>query len=107
MSEFREIQENLFDYFLEVSDEDIVKFIDCFIYNGINPKKHISQMIEKFLEDSGLVQAFINYQYDLKNPKSLFRRSSSSEIDVMNNIRNGLLSLAYNRFRIYLEDRDE
>lgn len=100
MSAYKEIQETLFDYFDKISDRVLVEFIDSFVYDRVNPSEETSKLIEKFLKDNGLEQAFINYQHDLNNPEAFFRRSSWSQIDMMNNVRNGLLSLAFNRFRL-------
>ena len=98
MDEYREIQENLFEYFNDTDDNTLIKFIDSFVYHVGTSDIRISQLVEKFLDDNGLKQAHLNYVYDLRHPKRYFNKSDLSQTEMLNQIRTGLLSLAFNRF---------
>ncbi len=103
MNTFQEIQENIFDYFKDTEDSVLIKFINCFVYNNSTTETEISKMIEKFLEDNGLVAVFCNYQLDLTEPQSFFRRTTMSQAGMIDQIKQSLLSIAFNRFKTHLE----
>lgn len=97
MSKEIEIQEILFSFFEDISDSQLVGFIDSFIYQLPADNSNTSKLIERFIEENGLEDAFFYYISQLKNP-SLFI-TSPSKIEIMNIIRASLLSIAFNRLR--------
>ncbi len=94
-----ELQENLFEYFKDVDDKTFSEFIDCFVYHTGTQNNKVSKLATAFIEDNGLTNAHINYMHDMENPKQFFSRSNLSECSMMQDIKNSLLSVAYNRFR--------
>lgn len=97
---YLEIQENLFEYFDNVEDKQFVDFVDAFVYDIPVKLEGSSKLIEKFLEDNDIQKAFLNYQLDLRNKeKIIFFRSTMSQRTIIEQIKQALLSLAYNRFR--------
>lgn len=103
MDTYQEIQENLFEYFEEIDDKTLISFITSFVYNNGTSDSSTSKLIEKFLEENGLVDTFCKYQMDLNEPKSFFRRCSMSQASMIDQIKQGLLSVAFNRFKQYLK----
>ena len=101
---YQEIQEDLFDYFKDVDNKMLSDFIDVFVYHNITTDSKISKLSEKFLEDNGLTNAYINYMHDRDNPKQYFRRASMSDSSMVDQIKSALLSIAYNRFRKVLDN---
>ncbi len=99
MTQYREIQENLFEWFKDIPDKDVIDFISTFVYGEVNPRIEISKLIGRFLEENKLSLDYINYLWDIDNPDSSWRRTSIGTVDIINNIRHGLLSLAFNRYR--------
>lgn len=94
-----QIQKILIDYFKDFDDETMIKVIDSFVYKEPTTDEKISKIIEKFLADNSLTQAWCNIMLDKKEPRRFFTRSNMSEVEIINQITNGFLNLAYNRFR--------
>lgn len=94
--EFRHIQEDLMDWFDTIDDKLFVGFVDSFVYQKGTSNSKVSKLIEKFLEEFELKEAFLYYQELLKKENLFYR--APSQIEMINNIRMSLLSLAYNRF---------
>lgn len=94
-----QIQKILIDYFKDFDDETMIKVIDSFVYDEPTTDEKISKIIEKFLADNSLTQAWCNIMLDKKEPTRFFTRSNMSEVEIINQIKNGFLNLAYNRFR--------
>lgn len=93
-----QIQELVLNYFIDVDDKTMSSIIKCFVYNESTKDDNISNLIDKFIKDNGLTQAFINHHIDLKNPSSMWFRSSTSEREMMDQINRAFLNLAFNRF---------
>ena len=99
MDKFRQIQENLLDYFKDVDDSTFIEFVDCFAYDASTDNEEVSKLAEQFIEDQGLFDAIINHKYDQTEKASLFSRSSLSQRNMLIDIKTTLVSLSHNRFR--------
>ena len=55
-------------------------------------------MAEKFLNDNGLHQAYINYTLAMNKPNNFFQQHPS-DIEMIVEVKQSLLSLSHNRFR--------
>ncbi len=103
MKNEQRIQEIIFDYFRDMDNNTVSLFIDSFVYHTpITKKNGISELIDKFLKDNGLVNAYLNYLEDMKRAKektASFFKSSGSDSHMIQTINMALLNLAYNRFR--------
>jgi len=95
--QIEQLQKIIFDYFKDIDDATIVEIVNAFVYDVPNPKLGAGKLIEKFLEDNGLVDAHINYLYDKTDGASLFRRSSLSQSSMIENVKMSLLGLSFNR----------
>jgi len=93
-----QIQQQVLDYFIDTDDKTMSSIIKCFVYSESTEDDKISKLIDKFIKDNGLTQAFINHHIDLKNPDSMWLRSSLSERDMIDQIHRAFLNLAFNRF---------
>lgn len=104
----QEVQEIVLEYFKNVDDKTIFEVIDSFVYFTpiTNRKSKTSKIIEKFLEDNGLTNAYLNYVNDMTNKTKFFNKSSMSEADLIEKVRTAMLNLAYNRFRNLVTKRD-
>jgi hypothetical protein len=97
---FQQLQEIVIDYFKDMDNETMIKFIDSFVFHlPITEHNGISDLIEKFLKDNGLENAYTNYIYDITHKDDSWRTSSGSEMTMINNVKNAFMNLAYNRFR--------
>ncbi len=101
MNEYIEIQENLFEYFENTNDKVFVEFIKLFVYKQESKNEEANKLFEQFLTDNGIRKAYDNYQQDLENPTSFFTRSSMSERNLIEQIKQGLLSVAFNKLQKY------
>ena len=93
-----QIQQLVLDYFIDTDDKTMSAIIKCFVYNESTKDDKISELIDKFIKDNGLTQAFINHHLDLKNTESMWLRSSLSERDMIDQVHRAFLNLAFNRF---------
>lgn len=91
------IQEDLIDYFKDMDNKTFVQVVDCLVYHNGTTDSKISKLIEKFLEDMGLTEAYLNYLMEIKKPSSFFVRHPS-DIQMIEDIKKSFLSLSYNRF---------
>lgn len=91
------VQEELFEYFKDTPNKLLVEFIKSFVYNQPTQDTKVSKLVEKFLKDNGLELAFCNYYLDLTEPTKFFKRINGSEVELINEVKHGLLSLAFNR----------
>lgn len=101
MTQAEEIQEIVIDYFKNVDDETMVHVINAFVYNKPTSQEHgVSELVEKFINDNGLKQAYVNYLIDIRRgATAYFLKSSGSELEIIEQVKIGLLNLAFNRFR--------
>jgi uncharacterized membrane-anchored protein YjiN (DUF445 family) len=104
----RQVQELVLDYFKDMDDKTISEVVDSFVYATpiTDRKSKTSKVLEKFLTDNGLVQAFTNYMIDYKNPSRYFSRASMSEVDMIEKVRNAMLNLSFNRYRALVSKRE-
>lgn len=101
------IQEQILDYFKEYDDQTISHFIDSFVYYKPAYNDQISKLVEKFLEDNGITEAYLNYVSDARGDNDFFKRASGSQVDTINIVNQALLNLVYNRFRNNLIDKSK
>lgn len=94
----KEIQENLFEYFEDMDDKTFVAVVDKIVYHQGDEDIRTSKLAEKFLIDNGLKDAYLDYLIELKTPNSYFRRNPSG-VDMIEKVKNSLLSVSQNRFR--------
>lgn len=106
MDKFRQIQENLFEYFENTDDATFVEFVDSFAYFQPTKSTKVSKLVEQFIKDNDLFTALANEKYDKDHPEKLFNRSSLSDTDLLSEIRIALISLSHNRFRFALNKKD-
>lgn len=105
----RQVQEIVLDYFKNMDDKTVSDVVDSFVYHTpiTDKRSKTSKIIEKFLEDNGLVNAYTNYLSDyVKKENKFFLHSSMSEVDMIEKVKNAMLNLAYNRFRNLVTKRD-
>jgi hypothetical protein len=98
--DIKQLQIIIFDYFKDTDDATLVEIVDVFVYDQPNPTSEVSKIIEKFLKDNGLNEAFLNAQYDKTEKASIFSRSSLSQVNMIENVKMSLLGLSFNRFRV-------
>lgn len=105
----RQIQEIVLNYFKDIDDITVSAVVDALVYfNPITDQKSkASRLIEKFLKDNGLEQAFLNYAQDYRNESKFFQRATMSEIDMIENVKRAFLNLTYNRYRALIETKKE
>lgn len=97
------IEENIFEYFEEVDDPLFSDFVDTFVYRQSSDDPEVHALIDRFLKDNELELIYLNYLEDLMRTR-YFRKSSLSQVNMMNNIFYSLLSLSHNRFRRYVRN---
>lgn len=105
----RRVQELVLDYFKDIDDTTVSAVVDAMVYfNPITDRKSkASEVIEKFLKDNGLEQAFLNYTHDYRSESKYFNRASLSEIDMVEKVKNAFLNLSYNRYRVLVNKKKE
>lgn len=89
------IQNELFKFFENVSDETLIGFVDSFVYFRVNPPEEVSKLIEKFLDDNGLTESYPLYVMDILKPNQYLKRCSINITEVIEDIRISLLSVAF------------
>lgn len=100
LTQQKNLQQQVSDYFKDVDNETFVAFVESMVYEVPAKNDKISELSTKFLEDNGLTVAYVNYVSDLRDDSHrLFNRSSFSERDMIESIKNALLSVSFNRFR--------
>lgn len=105
----RQVQEIVLDYFKNMDDKTVSDVVDSFVYHTpiTDRKSKTSKIIEKFLKDNGLTKAYANYLSDYVDKESRYlMRSSLSDVDMIEKVRNGMLNLVFNRFRSLVKKRD-
>ena len=97
-----EIQENLLEYFEDVDDKTFVGFVDCFVYNVGTKDSKVSKLSTRFLEDQDIKEEYFQYLEEInKLAPSLFINNMAN-IEIIEKIKQSLLSLSHNRFRNYV-----
>ena len=94
-----QLQQIVIDYFKDTDNTTIALLVDTFVYN-LPSSKETQTLLEKFLKDNGVMDAYLNTLIDLqKGSDAIFLRASLSERDMIDVLRNGFLNLVFNRFR--------
>jgi len=99
-----ELQKIVFNYFENTDDKTISEIISGFMYDKKNISHKASKLFEKFLDDNELSDTYADYIYDLTST-AYFRRSNSSGIQMIEQIKISFLNLCYNRFRDILDNQ--
>jgi len=95
---FREIQEDIFDYFKDVDDETFISVVDIIVYHNSSKDGKATKLATKFLDEQGLGEAYVNYIQELNRPSSMWLRNVS-DVEMIEKIKRAFLGLAYNRLR--------
>lgn len=98
MTNLKDLQEELQEYFKHIDDSTFVQIVTSFAFFKSTDNTKVRALIEKFLEDNDLTKAYSNYYMDLVSPNTFFNRSSLAESNIIENIRLCLLALSHNRF---------
>lgn len=93
----KSLQLAVFEYFKDTPDELFSEIVESFVYNKGSSNDKVGKLVEKFLKDNGVEQAYINCRIDLKN--QFFKRSSLTERDMIEQLRNAFLSISFHRFQ--------
>lgn len=93
------VQEDIIEYFKDVSDAIIIDIIKCFVYGVALEKKESKAIFDKFISDNGIQDAYINYLYDTNNPQAFFSKSSMSQVSIIEKVKIGMLNMVFNRFK--------
>lgn len=101
------------EYFKDTDDKTFIALVETFVYQSpVGSNTKVSKLIEKFLQDNGLSEAYVNYLMDLKDENSkeyqkrFFNRSSMSQRDMIEKIQTSMLNACFNRFRKATQKRD-
>lgn len=92
-----DLQAIIFDWFEKYDDRTVSEFIRSYIYNQPVRTDGISELIERFLIENGLKDAYTNHLSDMRNPDKIFCSCSSSERGLLQDVQMALLSLSWNR----------
>lgn len=105
----KRIQEIIFEYFEGYDDKEVVNMTEAFVYHGVPEDSKTAEMLQTFLDENGLAQAWLSYLHDLKpeNKHQSFTRSSRTEVEMINLVSFALLSLVYNRYRQALVKKEK
>lgn len=98
----KQIQQHIIDYFKEYDNDVFVAIIDSFVYQE-RATKNVSEIIEKFLTDNQLTDAYVNYISDQKDQK-FFNRTSMSQGAMIDTIKTALLNASFNRLRKTIDE---
>ena len=94
----KSLQFAVIDYFKDTPDELFTQIVDSFVYNKGTTNDKVGKIVGKFLKDNGVEQAYINYRIDFTDEARIFKRSSLTERDMIEQLKNAFLNAAYNRF---------
>lgn len=95
----RSLQLAVFDYFKDTPDELFSQIVDSFVYNKGSSNDKVGKVVEKFLKDNGVEQAYINCRIDMTDDARIFKRSSMTERDMIEQLRTAFLSISFHRFQ--------
>jgi len=96
-SQIDDLQAIIFEWFDKYDNKTVSEFIRSYIYNQPVRTDGISELIERFITENGLKDAYTNHLSDIRNPDKIFRSCSSSERGLLQDIQMALLSLSWNR----------
>ncbi len=95
-----QIQKTVLLWFKDTDDDTIARFIQAFVYYKPNPTQKVKELIEKFMDEQGIKDIYLNHYMDIQAPSSSgWNRSSMAERHVLTMISNALLNLAFNRYK--------
>lgn len=97
------------EFFEGVEDHILSDFNESFYAVKIPTYDETSDLINKFLESTGLSTAYANHIIDKNEPKSFFSASSSSEKEVLSNVQIAILmviSFRFNKGSVINKDRE-
>lgn len=98
--QFLQLQETLTEYFKDFDNPTLIKFIESFSFHLPTRDNTTGKLIEKFLKDNELELAYVNYVSDfVKRESKFFSVSAPSDRLMIENIKNALNTIAFNRFR--------
>lgn len=92
----QELQEDLLEYFKDMDNNTFAKVVTKLVYHQGDEDTRTSELVLKFLQDNGLEKAYMNYIY---NMKQRYMIRDLSDVQMIENVKSALLSLAFNRFR--------
>jgi len=93
-----ELQEDLMEYFKDMDDKTFVEVVNIIVYQLGTSDSNMSKLAEKFLEDNGLGEAYLNYILEMKRPSQFFSRHPS-DIKMIEDVNVSLLSLSFIRLK--------
>lgn len=102
------IQEQVRNYFKETDNITFSKVVDAFVF--LNSHPGIGKIVDKFLRDVGIQEAYVNYISDIKraeNKDFYFKRGSASQTDLIEQIKNGFLVESFHRFHKFAPLHDK
>lgn len=98
---FRELQEDIQEYFEKVDDETFAAVCDAIVFHLSTDNEHVSKLTTQFLDDNGLGEAFINYHNEMTRPQNGWFRHVA-DIEMIEKIKKAFLALSYLRMRKYV-----
>ncbi len=101
-SQQKMLQDLIIEYFKDTDNKTLVAFIESFVYHQpiTDRNSNTSKLIEKFLKDNELELAYCNYMIDyVRGADAMWLKSSGSQREMIDGIKQALLNLAFNRFR--------
>jgi hypothetical protein len=81
-----------------MDDDTFIKVVDMLAFHKGTSDIKLSRLTEKFLNDNGLHQAYINYTLAMNKPNQFFQQHPT-DIEMIVEIKQSLLALSHNRFR--------
>jgi hypothetical protein len=102
--QFKSLQQQVLDFFKDENDDTFIQVVDSFCYGETTKNSKIGALISKFLKENDLEIAFVNYVSDYRSKdggQRIFRRSSGSDITMIESVKLALMNVAFNRFRNY------
>ena len=95
MTEIEQIQTIVYDWFDTYDDATVTAFISSFIYMQPAKNENISSLIDKFLDDNGLKNAYVNNLSDSRRNANgenvYFNSCSRSDKNMLIDIQSSLL----------------
>lgn len=93
------IQKQVTAYFKDVDDKTFIAIVDAFVYHEPpSASSKVGKIIDKFLIDNGIQNAYVNYVSDVRDEKKMFYRSSMSDRVMIENINMAMLNESFHRF---------
>jgi len=100
----KEIQIELSEYFKDTNDKVFSNVIDMVVYHNGTDDVKMSKIVETFLDEMGIKEAYMNYVMEMNKPSQFFVQNPT-DIQMIVDIKQCLLSIAFNRFSKHLEKK--